>query len=48
MLFGQIDHLSFTKMKVIKQNFGMFCRFMLGWTMILVMYKVDYYTFQCF
>jgi len=46
MLFEQIEHLPFMKMKLIKQNFGMFYRFMVGWTMILVTYKVDDYTFQ--
>lgn len=40
MLFAQIDHLSFMRVKLIRQNFGTFFQFMLGWTTILVMFKV--------
>lgn len=43
MLFAQIEHLSFMRAKLIRPNFGMFFLFMLGWTMILVMFKVSFY-----
>lgn len=47
MLFAQIEHLSFMRVNLIKPNFGLFFLFMLGWTMILVMFKVSRYESHC-
>lgn len=40
--FAQIVHLFFTMMKLTRQNSGIFLPFMPGWTMILVMFKVNF------
>lgn len=41
MLYVQIEHLSSMKVRLTRQNFGIFLQFMRGWIMTLVMSKVN-------